>query len=112
MTVVGTGIMTNKIYTLGYENAAIDDFIATLQALHIEKIIDIREYPFSRKKGFSKGVLRALLEVNNIGYVHLKGLGDPKQGRQAARAGDYEEFRRIFTCHMKSALAILRRRSS
>ncbi len=98
--------MMNKLYTLGYENAAIEDFIATLKAVDIERIIDVRDYPLSRKKGFSKNVLRALLQANDIDYVHLKGLGDPKEGRDAARGGDHEKFLRIFASHMQTAEAI------
>jgi len=99
--------MINKLYTLGYESAAIEDFIATLKIAGIERIIDVREYPLSRRKGFSKNVLRALLEANDVDYVHLKGLGDPKEGREAARAGDYEKFLQIFTSHMKTARAVI-----
>lgn len=96
----------NKLYTLGYESAAIEDFIATVKSAGIERIIDVREYPLSRRKGFSKNVLRELLKANNVEYVHLKGLGDPKEGRDAARAGDHEKFLQIFTSHMETALAV------
>jgi uncharacterized protein (DUF488 family) len=99
-------IVVNKLYTLGYESAAIEDFIATLKIADVERVIDIREYPVSRRKGFSKSILQALLQANNIDYVHLKGLGDPKEGRDAARAGDHKKFVRIFTEHMKTAQAV------
>lgn len=98
--------MTNKLYTLGYESAAIEDFIATLKSAGIERIIDVREYPLSRRKGFSKNVLHALLQANDIDYVHLKGLGDPKEGREAARAGEHDKFVKIFTKHMKTEQAL------
>lgn len=97
--------MSNKIYTVGYESAAIEDFIATLKTANIEKIIDVREYPLSRKKGFSKNTLQALLNANDIEYIHLKGLGDPKEGREAARSGDYKKFFQIFSLHMKTKQA-------
>ena len=38
-------------------------------------------------------------------YVHLRGLGTPKVGRDAARAGNYREFEKIFVEHMKSEVA-------
>lgn len=98
--------MMNKLYTLGYEDAVIDDFIATLKFVGIERVIDVREYPLSRKKGFSKNILCAVLRANNIDYVHLKGLGDPKEGREAARAGDYKRFIQIFSSHMKTTQAL------
>jgi len=98
--------MNNVIYTIGYEGTAIEEFIATLNVAGIERIIDVREYPLSRKKGFSKNILQARLEAYGIEYVHLKGLGDPKAGRQAARAGDYKKFTEIFSAHMKTERAI------
>lgn len=97
--------MTSKLYTLGYENAAVEDFIATLKIASIELVIDVRDHPLSRKKSFSKNILRMLLQANDIDYVHLKGLGDPKEGRDAARAGDHEKFLQIFTGHMQTAEA-------
>ncbi|MBI1276237.1 DUF488 family protein [bacterium] len=99
--------MVNKLYTIGYENADIADFIETLKSVGIEKIIDVREYPLSRRKGFSKNVLSALLSKNGISYIHLKGLGDPKPGREAARAGNYKKFRQIFNAHMQTEEACL-----
>ena len=97
--------MTDTLYTLGYESSTIDDFVATLKAMGIKRIIDVREYPLSRKKGFSKNILHGILEANNIEYTHLKGLGDPKEGRDAARGGDNKKFLRIFTAHMKTESA-------
>jgi hypothetical protein len=47
-------------------------------------LIDVRDVPLSRKPGFSKSALQANLEAHGIAYVHLKGLGDPKPGREAA----------------------------
>jgi len=45
------------------------------------------------------------LESSQIGYLHLKGLGDPKPGRVAAREGRYGDFKRIFCNHLKSDAA-------
>lgn len=97
--------MASLIYTIGYESAAIEDFIATLQIAGIERIIDVREFPLSRRKGFSKNILHDILRANDIEYIHLKALGDPKEGREAARAGDYKKFQKIFSRHMKTASA-------
>ena len=68
-------------------------------------MIDVREVPISRKKGFSKNALCKHLADVGIDYLHLKGLGDPKPGRVAARAGQFDEFRRIFGAHMKTEVA-------
>jgi uncharacterized protein YeaO (DUF488 family) len=37
--------------------------------------------------------------------VHLRGLGTPKEGRLAARAGDYDTLEKIFAKHLKTTQA-------
>lgn len=93
------------LYTVGYEGADLGDFIATLKAHKIKQIIDVRDLPLSRKRGFSKNALTAALAKFGIGYVHLKSLGDPKPGRDAARSGDIAAFRQIYTHHLATDLA-------
>ncbi len=97
--------MQQNVHTIGYEGSSIEDFIATLLLAKISVLVDIRELPLSRKKGFSKNILANALDQHGIEYVHLKGLGDPKEGRDAARAGDFKKFLKIFTKHMKSEVA-------
>jgi uncharacterized protein (DUF488 family) len=98
--------MKNTIATIGYEGATIGDFVATLQRASIDVLIDVRDLPLSRKKGFSKNQLAETLAAHGIEYVHLRGLGDPKPGREAARAGNYALFQKIFGRHMKSDGAV------
>lgn len=88
--------------TIGYEQSSLDDFIATLEAANVTTLIDVREVPISRRKGFSKNILRNALADNGIEYVHLVGLGDPKAGRVAARSDRFEEFLEIYSTHLKS----------
>lgn len=94
--------MVSNLYTLGYESAALEDFISTLKTAHIDVIIDVRELPLSRRKGFSKNILKATLAEHGIEYIHLKGLGDPKEGRDAAKAGNMTKFLSVFSAHMRS----------
>lgn len=65
-------------------------------------MVDVRAVPQSRKPGFSKRLMAAGLAERGIGYVHLQGLGTPKSGRDAVRAGRVEEMRAIFSDHMGS----------
>lgn len=90
------------VYTIGYERASLDDFIATLSLRGVDTLVDIRDRAQSRRKGFSKSALTAALKDAGISYIHLRELGDPKDGREAARRGDYAEFRKIFSEVMKS----------
>ena len=71
-----------------------------MMAYRIELLVDVRAIAQSRKPGFSKTLLSATLEANGIGYLHLRGLGTPKPGRIAARAGNTPELHRIFAEHM------------
>lgn len=90
-----------SLYTIGYEGADLGDFIATLKAQDIQQVIDIRELPLSRKRGFSKNALKDALAKRGIAYLHVRPLGDPKAGRMAARAGDFATFRRLYTAHLR-----------
>lgn len=90
------------ISTIGYERADLDDFVATLQLSGIETLVDIRDRAQSRRRGFSKTALSEALGDVGIAYLHLRELGDPKEGREAARRGDYREFRNVFSQVMAS----------
>jgi len=86
--------------TIGYEQSTLDAVLAALGRAGIETVIDVREVPNSRKPGLSKRLLAASLEEAGIGYVHLRALGTPKPGRQAARRGDIESMAAIYRAHL------------
>ena len=94
------------IATIGYEGGTVDTFLRTLREAGVELVLDIRAAPVSRKKGFSKNQLAAHLADAGIGYRHLRGLGTPKRGREAARGGA-SSFERIFLEHMEEPEALL-----
>jgi len=86
--------------TIGYEGSVLPDFINTLISAGIKRLIDIREVPLSRKQGFSKRALSEALSGAGLHYAHLRALGDPKAGREAARKGDRHTFVRIYSNHL------------
>lgn len=88
------------IYTIGYEGTDIDHFVSTLNSVGVMILADVRAIAHSRKKGFSKSALKSRVEDDGIEYTHISELGDPKPGRDAARSGRYEEFRRIYEEHL------------
>ncbi|MBD3667494.1 MAG: DUF488 domain-containing protein [Parvibaculaceae bacterium] len=92
--------------TIGYEGASLGDFIRTLELAGVSTLVDIRERAQSRRKGFSKSQLSEQLAEAGINYVHYRELGDPKEGRDAARRGDWRRFRRVFDRVIKSEEAI------
>jgi uncharacterized protein (DUF488 family) len=88
--------MTKQVFTIGYEGAELDRFLTALQDAGVATLADVRAVALSRKRGFSKSALRDTLAGRDIGYEHFRALGTPKEGRQAARAGDGELMRRIY----------------
>ena len=76
--------------------------VDALVAAEVGLLIDVRAVPQSRKPGFSKRQLAASLDEAGIAYVHLQGLGTPKAGRDAVRAGHPERMEVIFRAHMTS----------
>lgn len=91
-----------KIFTIGYEGTTMDDFLATLKGAGVERVIDVRALPLSRRPGFSKNTLAATLADNGIGYVHLKALGTPKAGRDAAKKGDWRTMEQVYAGQLHS----------
>ncbi|RZM04049.1 MAG: DUF488 domain-containing protein [Sphingomonas sp.] len=84
------------IYTIGYEATTMADFLAALTAAGVRRVIDVRALPLSRRPGFSKSSLAASLAETGIDYVHLKALGTPKRGRDAAKKGDVATLTAVY----------------
>lgn len=89
-----------KLWTIGYEKVGVPDFVAALKAAKIKTLIDVREVANSRRAGFSKKALAASLDAAGIAYIHMKPLGTPKAGREAARRGDTKTMHRIFEARL------------
>lgn len=95
-----------RIFTIGYEGATVAEFLAALQKAGVERVIDIRAVPNSRRPGFSKTPLRNALAEAGVDYVHLRALGTPADGRAAARAGRKDELKRIYAGQLELPEAI------
>lgn len=91
------------VFTIGYEGASPEDFIATLILAGVKQVLDVRELAQSRRRGFSKTALSQALAEHGMSYCHFRQLGDPKPGREAARRGDLSEFKKIFNAHLELA---------
>ena len=70
-------MMQTKLYTIGYGNRKIEDFIMLLKKYEINLLVDIRSMPYSRfRPSFNKNVLEQYLVNENIDYRFLgKELG-------------------------------------
>lgn len=89
-----------KLATIGYEQETLAAVIGRLKAAGVQRVIDVRAVAASRRAGFSKTLLAASLQAEGIEYVHLRQLGTPKAGRDAARAGRVSDMRAIFEAHL------------
>ena len=54
------------LFTIGYEKLDQKQFIAYLSNHGVEVVADVRKLPVSRKKGFSKTVLREMLTAKAL----------------------------------------------
>ena len=95
-----------RIFTIGYEGATVGEFLSALQSAGVERVIDVRAVPNSRRPGFSKTPLRNALAEVGIDYVHLRALGTPAAGREAARAGRKAELDRIYAGQLETPEAM------
>jgi uncharacterized protein (DUF488 family) len=92
--------VTLRLFTVGYEGRSLDELIAELLSVGIDRLIDVRELPLSRRRGFSKTALSNALHEAGIEYVHVKALGNPKPNRERYWAGDIEGGAAVYRKHL------------
>jgi uncharacterized protein (DUF488 family) len=72
-----------EVLTIGHSNRTWPDFLKLLRAHGIQRVIDVRSIPGSRRNPqFNRETLAAKLRAARIGYLHLPKLG----GRRRAIA--------------------------
>jgi uncharacterized protein (DUF488 family) len=64
-------------FTIGYEGRTLDEFVRLLHAAGVERVVDVRALPLSRRRGFSKTALSLALAMEGIEYVHVRAAGNP-----------------------------------
>ena len=94
-----------KLFTIGYEQTPAKAVLDELEQAGVKLLVDVRAVAASRRPGFSKNQLAAGLDQRGISYLHLRGLGTPKDGRDAARGGKFEALHKIYARHLKTAQA-------
>src|SRR5438445_7874140 len=94
-----------KLFTIGYEQTPATAVLDELQDAGVKLLVDVRAVASSRRPGFSKTQLAAGLDARGISYLHLRGLGTPKDGRLAARSGQYDVLHKIYAKHLKTPQA-------
>jgi uncharacterized protein (DUF488 family) len=98
-------VKSKTLFTIGYEHTPAKAVLDELQSAGVKLLVDVRAVAASRRPGFSKSQLAAGLDERGIAYVHLRGLGTPKEGREAARSGHYDTLHKIYNTHLKTPQA-------
>ncbi len=97
-----------QVFTIGYQGRRLDELTQTLQKNDVDIVLDVREYAWSRKPGFSKGQLKRALEDAGIDYLHDSRLGSPLDLRKAYRAGgEWAQFRLGYIDHLGSLIGLI-----
>jgi uncharacterized protein (DUF488 family) len=66
------------LFTIGHEGRSLDELVDELARAGVNRLVDVRQLPLSRRRGFSKTALGETLHIAGIEYVHVKALGNPK----------------------------------
>jgi uncharacterized protein (DUF488 family) len=91
------------IHTVGYEGLGLEDFLRQVRGAGIGTVVDVRDMPLSRKRGFSKSTLAAALRAEGLEYLHVRSLGCPKPIRDQYRASrDWDACTAAFMTHLRS----------
>jgi uncharacterized protein (DUF488 family) len=98
--------MSMRLFTTGYEQhrdpAAL---VAVLEGAEVRRLVDVRELPLSRRRGFSKTSLGAALSDCGIAYEHERALGNPKQLRDLYKSGRQAEGEAGYRAHLRNGSA-------
>lgn len=90
-----------ELFTLGYEGCSQEQFLKVLRSRGVQTLLDVRDAPISRKKGFSKNSLAEGCERAGIAYEHAKVFGCPKEIREPYRAdGDWAKYTIAYKKHL------------
>lgn len=96
-----------RIMTVGYEGRTAEDLAKVMRAFEVHVLVDVRERPISRKRGFAKSALRKLSESLGKSYLHARPLGSPKPLRDRLKQeGDYAHFFTKYREHARAPLQV------
>lgn len=94
--------MVPSLATIGYErHREPESLIAALRSAGVQLLVDVRDLPLSRRRGFSKRALAEALQQAGIRYEHVRALGNPKPYRDLYKQGLVAEGRALYTEHVR-----------
>lgn len=98
-----------EVLTIGYQGRNVAELTRLLQQHRVDVVLDIREFAWSRKPGFSRAQLAPALHRAGLEYVHEPRLGSPKRLRDVYKAtGDWSTFAAAYTTHLQALLELIR----
>src|SRR3954466_15182988 len=92
-------IIPLNLYTLGYQGVDVNTYVQKLKGAGVGIVADVRETPWSHKRGFCKNILSSELLREGIEYIHVKSAGNPKENRRTAP--DLAECLRRYQSYLK-----------
>jgi uncharacterized protein (DUF488 family) len=93
------------IWTIGYEKLAPEALVAELEAAGVERVVDVRFRPQSRRPGMSKTRLGERLAAQGIAYEHRRALGTPADLRWLYKNNRVAEGHDAYRRHVEEASA-------
>ena len=90
------------VWTIGYERLLPPALAAELVAAGVERVLDVRYRPQSRRPGMSKTRLGEMLADHRIAYEHRRALGTPPDIRWFFKNRKVEEGREAYRAWVES----------
>ncbi|WP_440997984.1 DUF488 domain-containing protein [Arhodomonas sp. SL1] len=95
----------SRLFTIGYERASLENFVATLEHAGVSVLVDVRLSPHSRRREFALKHLAATMDEHGIRYESWPELGTPRPAQDAAKAGDMATFERLYQQRLETDAA-------
>jgi uncharacterized protein (DUF488 family) len=94
-----------KLYTVGYEGRTVPEFVAILLEHGVTRVVDVRDRPWSRRRGFSAVALFETLRKAGIRYDPERGLGNPEHIRSLWKDGQLTRGKREYRALLRNGAA-------
>jgi uncharacterized protein (DUF488 family) len=93
------------LWTIGYEKLLPPELVTELEHAAVERVIDVRFRPQSRRPGMSKTRLGEMLADRGIAYEPRRTLGTPPEIRDLFRTNRIPEAREQMRTHLEASAA-------
>jgi uncharacterized protein (DUF488 family) len=93
------------LWTIGYEKLLPPELVTELEHAAVERVIDVRFRPQSRRPGMSKTRLGEMLADRGIAYEPRRTLGTPPDIRHLFRTNRIPEAREQMRTHLEASAA-------